>query len=138
MALLSKPSSAARTALIYITSGALILVWTGIWLWWLRRHPPADEVTFFWAYGFLLSGATLLIIGFFLGRIGRAARHAELPPPEITRAAEIAEQNASARAPLIAPVNPVVPTAEPIGQVPPATPVSAVPPVAQPVSVARR
>src|SRR5947209_18751229 len=57
MALLTKPSSAARTALVYITAGALIDVWTGIWLWWLSDHP-ASESTYFWAYGFLLTGLT--------------------------------------------------------------------------------
>jgi hypothetical protein len=122
MALLSRPSAAAKTALIYITTGALIVVWTGIWLYWLHRHPPGSEVTWYWAYGFLLTGATLLIIGFFLGQIGRAARHAELPPPEVIEAAKQADLNAAARAPLAIPANPAV-TAVPAGQAPAQTPV---------------
>src|SRR6266446_3503274 len=117
MALLSKPSSAARTALIYITLGALIEVWTGIWLWWMSQHPPSRESTYYWAYGFLLSGATLLVIGLALGRIGRAARHAELPPDEVTDAAKNAEQMAAARAPVVAPTAPIVPMALPTGTV---------------------
>jgi hypothetical protein len=130
MVLLSKPSSAARTALIYITAGALIDVWTGIWLWWMGQHPPANDSTYFWAYGFLLTGATLLVIGFGLGRIGRAARHAELPPEEVTDAIKRVEQDAAARAPL------AVPAADPavLRASVPATPVLSTPPVAQPVA----
>jgi hypothetical protein len=123
MIMLSKPSSAARTALIYITAGALIDVWTGIWLWWMSQHPPANESTYFWAYGFLLTGATLLVIGFGLGRIGRAARHAELPPEEVTDAVKKAELDAAARAPVAVPAaNPAVP------------PLLSTPPVAQPLA----
>ena len=40
MALLSKPSSAARTAVLYITVGALMVVWTGVWYAYLRNYPP--------------------------------------------------------------------------------------------------
>ena len=115
MALLSKPSSAARTALIYITAGALIDVWTGVWLWWMRQHPPANESTYYWAYGFLLTGATLLLLGFGLGRIGRSARHAELPPEEVTQAVKNAEQDAAARCASVVPANPAAEMGVPAG-----------------------
>jgi hypothetical protein len=113
MAILSTPSVAARTALIYITAGTLTDVWSGIWYWYMRNHPPVAESTWYWCYGFLLTGLALLIIGLAVGRIGRAARHAELPPEEVTPAVAKAEQNAAARAPLIAPVNPVAPLVAP-------------------------
>ena len=88
MASSGKASPAARTALLYITVGALMLVWTGIWYWWLTRHADAvPERTWYWCYGLLLTGLVLLVIGLALGRIGRAARHAELPPPEDLKAA---------------------------------------------------
>src|ERR1700730_16160637 len=99
MAILSTPSVAARTALIYITAGTLTDVWSGIWYWYMRSHPPVAESTWFWCYGFLLTGLALLIIVLAVGRIGRAARHAELPPEEVTPAVAKAEQNAAARAP---------------------------------------
>jgi hypothetical protein len=139
MALLSKPSSAARIALVYITAGALIGVWTGIWLWWLREHPPANESTYYWAYGFLLTGATLLVIGFCLGRIGRAARHAELPPAEATPVLKSVEQNAALRAPVVVPASAVPPgTASapvvPPGQVPLVSAVPPTPPAGQPTA----
>jgi hypothetical protein len=84
MPLLSKPSSAAFMAILYITLGALIDVWTGIWYWYLKDHPPEQAGMYYWCAGFFLTGLTLLVIGLALGRIGRAALHAELPPSEAT------------------------------------------------------
>lgn len=75
----SKPSMAARMAIIYITIGALLGVWSGIWYFYLKRHD-GSELLFYWCYGFFFTGLTLMIIGLALGRIGRAARHAEAPP----------------------------------------------------------
>jgi len=108
MPILSNPSFAARTAVIYITTGALIDVWSGIWLWYLRDNHSAFDTRWYWCYGFLFTGLTLMLIGCAIGRIGRSARNAELPPEEVTGAGSRAEQNAAARAPLIAPVNPMM------------------------------
>jgi hypothetical protein len=81
MPILSKPSGAARTAVIYVTVGALIDVWTVIYWVYLGRHPEGHaEGAYYWVYGFFFTGLVLLVIGLALGRIGRAARHAELPP----------------------------------------------------------
>lgn len=109
MAILSKPSSAARTSIIYITIGALTDVWSAIWYAYLRSYPPPSDATWYWCYGFLLTGLVLLIIGLAIGRIGRSARHAELPPEEAVPAVARIEENAAARAPVIAPVNPGTP-----------------------------
>jgi hypothetical protein len=109
MAILSKPSSAARTALLYITVGALTDVWSSIWYAYLRRYPPANDTTWFWCYGCLLTGLTLFVIGLALGRIGRAARHAELPPEELTPAVANVDQQLAPRAPVITPVAAVSP-----------------------------
>jgi hypothetical protein len=77
----TKASSAARTSLMYITVGALINVWTIIYWIYLNRHSDGHtDAAFYWVYGFFFSGVVLLVIGLALGRIGRAARHAELPP----------------------------------------------------------
>jgi hypothetical protein len=119
MAILSKPSPAAQTSLIYITIGALTDVWSAIWYAYLRHNPPAADSTWYWCYGFFLSGLALLIIGLAVGRIGRSARHAELPPEETTPVVVKAEPNAAARAPLIAGVNPAMPVN------PPAVPIAA-------------
>jgi RsiW-degrading membrane proteinase PrsW (M82 family) len=87
MPMLSKPSPAARLSVMYITIGALIDVWSGIWFWYMSNHPPENEAMHYWCWGFLFTGATLLAIGLALGKIGRAAQHAELPPEALPSAA---------------------------------------------------
>ena len=84
MPLLSKPAFGPRTAIIYITAGSLIDVWTAVWYFVYARddHGAISRNTWFWLAGLFLSGLTLICIGFFLGRIGQAARKAELPPKE--------------------------------------------------------
>lgn len=75
----TKTSGSARTAVIYITIGAIMDVWSALWYFYMNRHDTKSDGPYFWCYGFLLTGATLIVIGLALGRIGRAARHAEAP-----------------------------------------------------------
>jgi hypothetical protein len=75
----TKTSGSARTAVIYITIGAIMDVWSALWYIYMNRHGTASDGPYFWCYGFLLTGGTLIVIGLALGRIGRAARHAEAP-----------------------------------------------------------
>ena len=100
MPLLSKPSFAPRTALIYITVGALLDVWTLVWYFWFARDQQGyiSRDTWFWLSGLFFSGLVLMLIGFYLGRIGRAARKAEMPPPEV-EADEAAIQQTAAGTP---------------------------------------
>jgi len=59
---------AARSALIYITIGALMDVWGGIWLWYIRSIPPGTRDPS-WNYvctGVLLTGIVLMAIGFLV------------------------------------------------------------------------
>jgi hypothetical protein len=86
MPILSKPSFGPRTAIIYITAGALIDVWTIVWYLAFARGSTMTSNTQFWLWGFFLTGLTLVVVGMLLGHIGRAARRAELPPPETTLA----------------------------------------------------
>jgi hypothetical protein len=136
--------------LAYITVGTLTAVWSAIWWVYLREHPPQYESTYYWCYTFMATGVALLIIGLGVGQIGRSARHADLPPPEVTPAVEKVEQNAAARAPIVGNVNPAAPgqagngqtasTGQVAGGMPVATmapmagsaPVAAPPPVAAP------
>jgi hypothetical protein len=140
MAILSKPSSAARMALMYITLGSLILVWSAIWYWWLMDTSYEGTVYRYVCTGLLLTGGVLLFIGLALGRIGRAARRAELPPAEVTPAAaqidQTAAQAAAVNAPVAAPVansavagQPAVVVPRPVNApaVAPAAPVQPVP-----------
>src|SRR3954465_13535468 len=79
--ILSKPSNAARTAVVFITTGALIDVWSAIWWTYLNRHAEEhSEAGGYFCYGFLLTGLVLLVVGLAIGHISRNARRAELPP----------------------------------------------------------
>jgi hypothetical protein len=132
---MSQPSSAAKTSLTYITLGALLLVWTGIWYWYLHNHPEGVlSRTWYICYGLMASGAVLLIIGLAVGEIGRQARHAELPPPEVKKEEARIDQSAAARPVVVAPG--AQPVTQP-GAVPP-TPAAPAAPVAQPVAPAPR
>ena len=98
MPILSQPAFGPKLAIGFITGGVLIDVWTLAW-----RYTIAPDVLSpvqrFWFSGLLLSGLTFIVIGAFLGSIGRAARKAELPPtPETTRA-EANIQGAAAATP---------------------------------------
>jgi hypothetical protein len=97
MPLLSKPSFAPPTALIYITLGALLDVWTVVWYFWFARDQQGyiSHDTWFWLSGLFFTGLVLMLIGFYLGRIGRAARKAETPPPEVEPAEATIQQTAA-------------------------------------------
>jgi len=82
--ILSKPSSAAPTSIFYITLGALVTVWSVIWYVYLRNNATSNQVVHYLCYGFLGTGLVLLGIGLALGPLSRMARHAELPPTEVS------------------------------------------------------
>ena len=132
MPLMSRPSSAAKTSLAYITIGSLVLVWTAVWYWYLHTNPEGVLMrTWYICYGLLATGAVLLAIGLAVGQIGRRARHAELPPPEAKAQEARIDQQAAAR-PIIATTATPVATAQPGMQpaaVPPAPAPAVVPPV---------
>ena len=111
MSILTNPSAAFPTSLIYITVGTLIDIWTIVSLFF---YPPSTDWGLFLVVGFLVTGLALLTIGLLLGPIGRAARHAELPPTEVTPAVAQAEQTAAAPPPTVVPVNPAPQAATPI------------------------
>lgn len=96
MAMLTKPSAAAKMALAYITIGSLMIVWTGVWFAWLYRNPSPHQFTYYFCTALMLTGVTLLVIGLALGRIGRAARKAEMPPHEAMPTVAQADQIAAA------------------------------------------
>jgi hypothetical protein len=72
-----KQASSATTAVLYITAGALMTVWSTVTYFYLVRHDARD-FAFLWCYGFFFSGLVLIGIGITLGRIGRAVRYAEV------------------------------------------------------------
>jgi hypothetical protein len=78
----STQTQSARMAIIYITLGALIDVWTALYYWLIYQPNPdgSHDSRLFWIAGFFFSGLTLLVIGILVGRIGRAAGKAEVAP----------------------------------------------------------
>jgi hypothetical protein len=83
MPLSTQPSPATRTALTYITIGALMVVWSGLWFWYLWHNPSDTSLVYYLCTGLMLTGITLVVIGLGLGQIGWSARHADLPPEGI-------------------------------------------------------
>src|SRR5262245_42934982 len=79
MPLVTRTSPAAQTALYYITAGALVLVWSGVWLVWLLSHTDSSSTSYYFCTGTVLTGLALLVIGLLLGPIGRASKPAEQP-----------------------------------------------------------
>ena len=93
-----------RAAVIYVTVGALIAVWSGIWGVSLLNDPARGDSAWYWCYGFLLTGATLVLIGLaigWLGRGGRSRRHAAAPHEDLSSAAAADELPAAPRAPAL-------------------------------------
>ena len=120
MGMLSNPAFGPRVALIYVTVGALIDVWTLVYYFTVARDRELNNSTWFWLSGLFLTGLTLVILGLVLGPLGRAARKAELPPSEATPS-EAAIQARAASTP-----HPVMPAAMPAAgatqPMPPAAP----------------
>ena len=130
MPMLTQPAFGPRTALSYVTGGALIVVWTLVW--YFTRDHALNKSEWFWVAGFFLSGMTFVILGFLLGPLGRAARQAELPPAEAMAAEANIQKTAAANPPAVVtttpaasamPAAPASPVAPPPGTVltPPAT-----------------
>jgi hypothetical protein len=126
MPILTQPAFGPRTALIYVTVGALIDVWTLVWYFTRERALTGTEQ--FWVIGLILTGLTFVLLGLFLGQLGRAARRAEMPPPEVAQAEANIQNTAAANPPAVnaAPVVAGGPAA-PAVAAPPAPPPGAVP-----------
>ncbi|HYV34952.1 MAG TPA: hypothetical protein VE988_04555 [Gemmataceae bacterium] len=116
MWLLNQTSSAARTALVYITVGALMVIWTGVWFLYLRNNPPNSSGLYYLCGGLLMTGLTLIGIGLGVGQIGRSARHADLPAQEVVPAVT-ETQPAAPTVDLVTPPNAPAAVVVPAGQV---------------------
>jgi hypothetical protein len=118
-------------AITYITVGAILGVWTAVWYLYLH-HTNAPDGPYYWCYGLFFTGLTLIIIGLAVGRIGRAARHAELPPEapkqptaQPAAATPMMVQGYPAQGQVVMPMNPPaagMPSAPPTAPVSPPVP----------------
>ena len=72
------PSGSARMAVGYITSGILMIVWTGVWMHYLYNYAESSSRGYWYiSSGLMLSGFALLAIGILMGRIGQEAKNAD-------------------------------------------------------------
>lgn len=116
-------SPPARVSLIYITVGSLVVVWTAVWFTYLWNHPPQSNQPYYWVTGLLITGLTLLIIGFSLGQIGRVSRPAEAPAI-VPAPAPLVPVNGTPAVAVPPPVTPGVPLAQVApGMLPPQQPI---------------
>jgi hypothetical protein len=115
MRLLNQLASSSRPALVYITVGALVVVWTGVWYVHLFNYPP-EYGAYYWCTGLLVTGLTLVGIGLGLDRIGRPARQADLPPNAVPFVVVNPQLTAAAPAPSIAATNATPPVVLQNGQ----------------------
>jgi hypothetical protein len=103
-------TTAGPAALIYITSGALTMIWTGVWYVYLFNNPPA-EIAYYWCTGFLVTGLIMVLIGLGLG-MSRSARHVDPPPASVPLAVvNLQPTAATTPAPVLAPLNLTSPVA---------------------------
>jgi hypothetical protein len=78
--ILPSTSSAPGTSLAYITIGAIMAVLAGTSYFFFDGN--GSPLIGYLRTSFLVLGIVLVVIGFTVGHIGRAARKSELPPPE--------------------------------------------------------
>lgn len=104
MPVLSHPAFGPKASLVYITFGCLLDIWVAVWYFAFVRggETQPTNTTWFWLYGLFLTGLMLLVIGLLLGKIGQAARRAELPPGEALSAEASIQQTAAANQPAMA------------------------------------
>jgi len=137
MSMLSNPAFGPRLAVTYVTIGALIDVWTGVW-YYSRQSAEGGGLTpnqWFWVTGFFLTGLTLMVIGLLIGPLGQYARKSEMPPPEATQPEAQIQANAAATPHPVVQGQPGVPAAQgQMGQVMPANSVPAAGQQVQPVA----
>jgi uncharacterized membrane protein len=77
-----KPKSVAPAALTYITLGALLSVWSGIWYLYEQNTANASRGIHYVCAGLLMTGLALLSIGIVLGRIAHRAHSVEIAQDE--------------------------------------------------------
>jgi hypothetical protein len=117
MWLYNQSSTTARTALIYITVGALTLIWAGVWFVALFNNPPETTTVYYWCAGFMATGLTLILIGVAVGWFGEPTQLAALPPEGVSIAVVTPQPLATAPAPGLAAQNPNGHLVAPDGQV---------------------
>ncbi len=89
----SKPSSAAPTALVYITIGSLLTVWSGVWFLYENNTEGSHRGIFYICGGLLLTGIAMLAIGFSIGKLHKKAQEGEFAAQANAAQAAAAQQD---------------------------------------------
>lgn len=75
-----EPSKGAKYAIFYLTAGALVIIWSAVWFYYLVQHDySAGDIRYYLCTGLLLSGVAVFVIGALIGRIGHEAKQADVP-----------------------------------------------------------
>jgi len=93
MAIMSKPSAAPHISLTFITLGVIMAIPSAVWYAMFNPHDVARFV----CVSLFFLGLAFMMIGFSVGFIGRSAREAELPPPEVLGAVARQDQTIANR-----------------------------------------
>jgi len=73
-----QPSASTGTAVLFITVGVLMAIWSAVWYFFLARAELAPpEWKWYVCAGLFFSGVALTVIGILVGRIGREAKQAD-------------------------------------------------------------
>jgi len=64
-------STWAGTAVTNVTIGSLLVIWSGLWLYYLVRNDPDHSFWTYLASGSLLTGLALLVVGMSMGLVRR-------------------------------------------------------------------
>lgn len=71
-------SRSAAHAILYVTVGTLIMIWSILWYaLYLRPDPNPSTSQVFLTLGVILSGLAITVIGILFGLIGRSAKAAD-------------------------------------------------------------
>jgi hypothetical protein len=101
MWLFKQPMTTTRTALTYITLGALTAVWAGVWYVYLFNNPPESHSAYYWCTGFMVTALALVVIGVGLGLISRSNQPAGLPPEGVAYSVVKRQPEVSAPLPIL-------------------------------------
>lgn len=80
LSLLRSPSRSASTAVMYVTIGVLMMIWTGVWYYAAHESWAQEDGQTWQKYlciGLFLSGLAVTVIGLLVGQIGGAAKDAD-------------------------------------------------------------
>lgn len=76
--ILRDQSKSAAGAILYVTIGTLLVIWSGLWYYFfLMGEPNAPKEQMFACLGIILSGIAVASIGLLFGLISRGAKAAD-------------------------------------------------------------